>query len=305
MTKSSETKTKAPKIIKSNPLHPGLGSYYTQISRFPLLTRDEEYKLAKIAMTKGKKSKPAKQELIEKNLRLVISIASDYQNMGVDLDDLISEGNIGLTKGVERFNPDKGAKLSSYAAWWIRQYIRRSITNQGKTIRVPSHIRDKLAKLRDITQKMSIELGREPTVEEISEETLINPDRINKLLDYVPRITHLDAPLEQEGSKLTVGDLIPDETAVSPQEQSEYEGDKSLLLKMIKTLPEREQTILKGRFGLDNTKIETLETLGKKLKLTRERIRQIQEEILLELRKKMNKNPHHTIQAYATEAFAT
>src|SRR5213083_2418694 len=261
----------------------GLKRYLQEIGQFSLLTPQEEIELA----GKIKKGDAAAREgMINANLRLVVTIAHDYANLGLSLLDLISEGNIGLTKAVERFDPSKGAKLSTYAAWWIKQSIKRALANQSKTIRLPVHIVDKLFHLRRAAAKLEETLGREPTDEELAEELEFPVARVKQLRRAAVRPTSLDAPIGDDESN-RVADVVKDESADTPYEQLEEKTNSALVHEMVGTLDAREQAILRQRFGLDGDDRKTLEEIGEQFGVTRERIRQIEEIALKKLRQRI------------------
>jgi len=259
----------------------GLKRYLQEIGQFPLLTPQQEIELAG-KIKKGDAA--AREQMINANLRLVVTIARDYTNLGLPLLDLISEGNIGLTKAVERFEPTKGAKLSTYAMWWIKQSIKRALANQSKTIRLPVHLADKIAKVRRVSLQMSDELGREPTDEELGEEIGIDSDKIARLKRVGIRPTSLDAPITDDDS-MEFGDVIGDNEARTP---FELLRDKNLLGEvdgLLGVLDPREKKIILQRFGLDGGNPKTLEDVGKDFGITRERIRQLQNTALAKLRR--------------------
>src|SRR5947208_120818 len=259
----------------------GWKRYLQEIGQFPLLTPQQEVELAG-KIKKGDAA--ARERMINANLRLVVTIARDYANLGLPLLDLISEGNIGLTKAVERFDPTKGAKLSTYAMWWIKQSIKRALANQSKTIRVPVHLVDKVAKVRRVSLQMSDELGREPTDEELGEEIGIDSDKVARLRSVGIRPASLDAPIGDDDST-EFGEVIGDEDAQTP---FELLRDKNLLGEvegLLEVLDPREKKIIFQRFGLDGGKPKTLEEVGKKFGVTRERIRQLQNIALAKLRR--------------------
>ena len=259
----------------------GLKRYLQEIGQFPLLTPQQEIELAG-KIKKGDAA--ARERMINANLRLVVTIARDYTNLGLPLLDLISEGNIGLTKAVERFEPTKGAKLSTYAMWWIKQSIKRAMANQSKTIRLPVHLADKIAKVRRVSLQMSDELGREPTDEELGEEIGIDSDKIARLKSVGIRPTSLDAPITDDDS-MEYGDVIGDNEAQTP---FELLRDKNLLGEvdgLLGVLDPREKKIILQRFGLDGGNPKTLEDVGKDFGITRERIRQLQNTALAKLRR--------------------
>ena len=255
--------------------------YLQEIGQVDLLTPEEEVELAKRIKAGDKE---ARERMIKANLRLVVKIARDYENYGLPLLDLISEGNIGLMKAVERFDPSKGGKLSTYASWWIKQAIKRALANQSKTIRLPVHLVDKIAKMRKAAIKLQEILGREPTDEEIAEELKIPVSRVTQMRTVSIRPTSLDAPIGDDDSN-NFSEIIADETATTPYQQLEDQTFTSMLSELIKELDEREATILKYRFGLDGSGEKTLEEVGAKFGVTRERVRQIQNAALRKLRK--------------------
>jgi RNA polymerase primary sigma factor len=263
----------------------GLNRYLQEIGRFSLLTSREEIELAG-KIKKGDAS--ARERMINANLRLVVTIARDYTNLGLPLLDLISEGNIGLTKAVERFDPAKGAKLSTYAMWWIKQSIKRALANQSKTIRLPVHLVDKVAKVRRVSLQMSEELGREPTDDELGEEIGIAGEKVARLKSLGIRPASIDGPIGDDEST-EFGETIGDEEAQTP---FELLRDKNLLDEMgglLDVLDKREQKIISQRFGLDGGIPKTLEDVGKNFGVTRERIRQLQTIALAKLRRALSK----------------
>ena len=263
----------------------GLNRYLREIGRFPRLTPQQEIELA----AKIKKGDPeARERMINSNLRLVVTIAHDYANLGLPLLDLISEGNIGLTKAVERFEPGKGAKLSTYAMWWIKQSIKRALANQSKTIRLPVHLVDKVAKVRRVSLQMSDELGREPTDDELGEEIGIAADKVARLRSVGIRPASLDAPIGDDDST-EFGEVIGDEDAQTPFELLRDESLRGEVDGLIAVLDSREKKIISQRFGLDGGKPKTLEDVSKGFGVTRERIRQLQNIALAKLRRALSK----------------
>jgi RNA polymerase primary sigma factor len=263
----------------------GLKRYLQEIGQFPLLTPQEEIELAG-KIKKGDAA--ARERMINANLRLVVTIARDYANLGLPLLDLISEGNIGLTKAVERFEPTKGAKLSTYAMWWIKQSIKRALANQSKTIRVPVHLADKIAKVRRVSIQMSEELGREPTDDELGEEIGIDSDKITRLKSVGIRPASLDAPIADDDST-EFGEVIGDDEVQTP---FELLRDKNLFGEvegLLEVLDAREKKIISQRFGLDGGNPKTLEDVAKNFGITRERIRQLQNVALAKLRRALIK----------------
>jgi RNA polymerase primary sigma factor len=259
--------------------------YLREIGLVKLLTPQEEIELA-ARIKRG--DKKAREHMIKANLRLVVKIARDYEGIGLPLLDLISEGNIGLMKAVERFDPAKGGKLSTYGSWWIKQSIKRALANQSKTIRLPVHLVDKISKMRRTATKLQEELGREPTDDELGEEMGITASRVTQMRMAAIRPASLDAPIGDEDSN-NFAEVVQDESANTPYEQLEEKTVTRMLQEMVKTLDPREATILKARFGLDGGPEKTLEEVGQKFGVTRERVRQIQNIALMKLRKMIEK----------------
>jgi RNA polymerase primary sigma factor len=261
--------------------------YLQEIGKTALLTIEEEIQLAK-RIRRGDKA--ARDHMISANLRLVVKIAMDYKDFGLPLLDLISEGNIGLIKAVERFDPRKGGKLSTYAAWWIKQSIKRALANQSKTIRLPVHLVDKISKMRRTAMKLTEELGREPTDEELAIELQIPTSKVAHLKSVSVRPASLDAPIGEDGDSGTFGEIVGDDNAVSPFEGLREKNLNSDLHALVESLDEREAEIIKLRFGLEGRDELTLEEVGKKFHVTRERIRQLEYIALSKMRKAMAKN---------------
>jgi RNA polymerase primary sigma factor len=259
--------------------------YLREIGQVQLLKPEEEITLA-ARIKRG--DKKAREHMIKANLRLVVKIARDYEGLGLPLLDLISEGNIGLMKAVERFDPAKGGKLSTYGSWWIKQSIKRALANQSKTIRLPVHLVDKISKMRRTAMRLHEELGREPTNEEIAGELGTTTARVAQMQRAAIRPASLDAPIGDDDSH-SFAEIVQDESAFSPYEQLEDKTVVTMLRDMVQTLDEREATILRYRFGLDGGKERTLEEVGVKFKVTRERVRQIQNSALKKLRRKIEK----------------
>ena len=254
--------------------------YLKEIGKVPLLTSEEEVILAK-RMEKG--DLEAKSKLAEANLRLVVSIAKRYVGRGMQLLDLIQEGNLGLMKAVEKFDYKKGYKFSTYATWWIRQAITRSIADQARTIRIPVHMVETINKLLRVSRQLLQELGREPTNEEIAEKMDIPVSRVREILKISQDPVSLETPIgEEEDSHL--GDFIKDENITSPADAAAFVLLKEQLAEVLLTLTEREQEVLKLRFGIDDGRARTLEEVGKEFNVTRERIRQIEAKALRKLR---------------------
>jgi RNA polymerase primary sigma factor len=261
--------------------------YLQEIGKTPLLTIKEEISLAR-RIRRGDKA--ARDHMISANLRLVVKIAHDYKDFGLPLLDLISEGNIGLIKAVERFDPRKGGKLSTYAAWWIKQSIKRALANQSKTIRLPVHLVDKISKMRRTAMALTEELGREPTDEELAMELQIPTNKVAHLKSVSVRPTSLDAPIGEDGDSSTFGEIVGDENALSPLDSLKERNRNADLHAMVSSLDPREAEIIKLRFGLDGSSELTLEEVGKKFKVTRERVRQLQNLALSKMRKAISAN---------------
>jgi len=261
--------------------------YLQEIGRTPLLKPEQEVQLAE-RIQKG--DKEARDHMIKSNLRLVVKIAHDYKDFGLPLLDLISEGNIGLIKAVERFDPQKGGKLSTYAAWWIKQSIKRALANQSKTIRLPVHLVDKISKMRKTATALTEEFGREPTDDEIAEEMHMPVNKVAHLKSVSVRPASLNAPVGEESDGTEFGEIVGDENASTPFEQL---SDKSLqtdVNQMIKDLDSREAKIIRLRFGLEGDTPLTLEEVGEMFGITRERVRQLQNMALSKMRKIMYNN---------------
>ena len=254
--------------------------YLKEIGKVSLLTADEEIELAK-RMEQG--DEDAKKRLAEANLRLVVSIAKRYVGRGMLFLDLIQEGNLGLIKAVEKFDYRKGYKFSTYATWWIRQAITRAIADQARTIRIPVHMVETINKLIRVSRQLLQELGREPTPEEIAEEMDMNVDRVREILKISQEPVSLETPIgEEEDSHL--GDFIQDDNVPVPADAAAFTLLKEQLIEVLGTLTEREQKVLRLRFGLDDGRARTLEEVGKEFQVTRERIRQIEAKALRKLR---------------------
>jgi len=257
--------------------------YLREIGQVKLITPQEEIALAK-RIKKG--DRKAREKMITANLRLVVKIARDYEGLGLPLLDLINEGNIGLMKGVERFKPGKGAKLSTYASWWIKQCIMRALANQSKTIRLPVHVVDKVAHIRKAEVKLREAFDRDPTDQEVADHLGINPRRIQQYRDASKAPVSLDAPVGADEPK-QISEVVADPNAAPPFDRLIRENDSALVREVLGTLIPRESKILAMRFGLDDGKPKTLEEIGDRLGVTRERIRQIQEEALKKMRVKI------------------
>ncbi len=257
--------------------------YLKEIGNYPLLTAEEEISLSKQIEAGGPAGEAAKQRLTEANLRLVVSIAKRYVGRGMPFLDLIQEGNIGLIKAVEKYDYTKGFKFSTYATWWIRQAITRAIADQARTIRIPVHMVETINKLIRIQRQLLQELGREPTPEEIGEKMGISAERVREIQNMSREPVSINTPIgEEEDSHL--GDFIPDDNAPIPAEAAAFTLLKEQLTEVLDTLTDREQQVLRLRFGLDDGRARTLEEVGKVFNVTRERIRQIEAKALRKLR---------------------
>lgn len=254
--------------------------YLKEIGRVPLLSAKEEIELAK-QIEEG--NEESKRRLAEANLRLVVSIAKRYVGRGMLFLDLIQEGNLGLIKAVEKFDYRKGYKFSTYATWWIRQAITRAIADQARTIRIPVHMVETINKLIRISRQLLQELGREPTAEEIAQEMDLTPEKVREIQKIAQEPVSLETPIGEEDDS-HLGDFIPDDDALAPADAAAYELLKEQLEDVLDTLTEREENVLRLRFGLDDGRTRTLEEVGKVFGVTRERIRQIEAKALRKLR---------------------
>ena len=258
--------------------------YLREIGKIPLLSAEEEMDLARRIVEGDKK---AKDKMAEANMRLVVSIAKRYSGRGLDFLDLIQEGNTGLLRAVEKFDPDKGFKFSTYATWWIRQAITRAIADQARTIRIPVHMVETINKLLRTQRRMTQELNREPTIEELSKELDMEPEKIEYVIKIKQDISSLDAGVGRDGEDddYVLHDFIVDEYTVSPEDSASNQLLKEQVQEILSSLSDREQKIVRMRFGLDNGKNHTLEEVGQEFAVTRERIRQIEAKALAKLRK--------------------
>ncbi len=254
--------------------------YLKEIGEIPLLDREEEVQLAK-GVAKGEEE--ARRNLIRSNLRLVVKIAKKYEHLGLPLLDLIQEGNQGLIKGVERYDLSKGAKLSTYAAWWIKQAIMRALANQGKMIRIPVYMQEKISSFKKESAKLSQKLGRPPTKSEIARALGLSIEKIDYLSEVSRTPSSLDAKIGEEGVSRMV-DIIQDQSALSPDQAINISSQKEELLLLMKKLPFRDRRILAMRFGLKKDPPRTLEYIGRKFGISRERVRQIINKSIKELR---------------------
>lgn len=259
--------------------------YLREIGKIPLLTAEGELELAQKVVAGDKK---AKDKMAEANMRLVVSIAKRYSGRGLDFLDLIQEGNTGLLRAVEKFDPDKGFKFSTYATWWIRQAITRAIADQARTIRIPVHMVETINKLLRTQRRMTQELNREPSIDELAKELDMEPEKVEYVIKIKQDIHSLDAGIGRDGdddSESVLGDFIEDEDADSPEDSAAGQLLKEQVSSILSALTEREQKIIKMRFGLDDGKNHTLEEVGQEFSVTRERIRQIEAKALTKLRK--------------------
>ena len=256
--------------------------YLREIGKIPLLNAEEELDLAKRVVAGDKE---AKDQMAEANMRLVVSIAKRYVGRGLDLLDLIQEGNTGLLRAVEKFDPDKGFKFSTYATWWIRQAITRAIADQARTIRIPVHMVETINKLLRTQRRLTQDLNREPTNAEIAKEMEIDEVKVEHIMKIKQDISSLDASVRDDEEESVLGDFIEDEDTVTPEESATGQLLKEQVKDMLAALTDREQKIIKLRFGLEDGKQHTLEEVGQEFSVTRERIRQIEAKALAKLRK--------------------
>jgi RNA polymerase primary sigma factor len=272
--------------------------YLNEIGRVKLLNREEETQLAK-RVKKG--DKRAREQMITANLRLVVKIARDYEGLGLPLLDLINEGNIGLMKGVERFDPNKGAKLSTYAAWWIKQSIMAALANQSKTIRLPAHVIERVTKMRKAEMELRDTFDREPTDQELAEHLGLDARRIRQYRAAAKAPVSLDAPLS-DNEPNQISEVVADPNAAAPFDRIVQENDAGLVRDAMAGLSERETAILGLRFGLDGAKPKTLEEIGVQFNLSRERIRQIQDEALVKMRVQIEERESPNVEAESLAA---
>lgn len=266
--------------------------YLREIGKIPLLNAEEELALAQRVVAGEKR---AKDKMAEANMRLVVSIAKRYSGRGLDFLDLIQEGNTGLLRAVEKFDPDKGFKFSTYATWWIRQAITRAIADQARTIRIPVHMVETINKLLRTQRRMTQELNREPTIEELAKELEMEPEKVEYVMKIKQDITSLDAGVGRDGDEedSVLRDFIEDEESATPEESAASQLLKEQVQEILSTLSDREQKIIKMRFGLENGKSHTLEEVGQEFAVTRERIRQIEAKALAKLRKHKDSKKLH------------
>ncbi len=254
--------------------------YLREIGKVPLLTQEEEQELAK-RIAQG--DKEAAQKMTEANLRLVVSIAKRYVGRGMQLLDLIQEGNLGLLKAVEKYDFSKGFKFSTYATWWVRQAITRALADQARTIRIPVHMVETMNKLTQCSRKLQQELGREPTVEELAKVMHLTPERINEIRQMCMEPVSLESPVGEEDDS-HLGDFIEDNSGAQPADAVSQAMLRQQLMEILDTLSEREAKVLRLRYGLDDGRPRTLEEVGKEFNVTRERVRQIEAKALRKIR---------------------
>ena len=270
--------------------------YLREIGKIPLLSAEEEFELAqKVIHGNEKEKKRARDKMAKSNMRLVVSIAKRYSGRGLDLLDLIQEGNTGLLRAVEKFDPDKGFKFSTYATWWIRQAITRAIADQARTIRIPVHMVETINKVLRTQRRLTQDLNREPSVQEIADAMGMEPDRIEYVMKIKQDIASLDASVGRDGDDddSSLGDFVEDEDRVSPEDSAATQLLKEQIASILSTLTDRERKIIKMRFGIGGGKSHTLEEVGAEFSVTRERIRQIEAKALAKLRKNKDTKKLH------------
>src|SRR5215203_859690 len=262
----ARTKEEAPELLPD---------YFGRIDKGKLLTHQEEIEFSKRAKAGDKK---ARERLIEKNLRLVVSVAKKYRGMGLPFGDLIQEGNIGLMKAVEKFDPERGWRFSTYATWWVRQAVQRAVADKGRTIRVPVHMGDKIRKMARTYNALSAELGRDPSDEEVAKRLEWTGEEVRDVKGAMPDATSLNQPLSSEQDASEIGELVEDQRSADTPEEVMREMETAGLKEAIERLPERHRYVLIRRYGLDKRDVATLATLSEELGISRERVRQLQRE---------------------------
>jgi RNA polymerase primary sigma factor len=273
-----------PAAVRGEGEYSAVRIYFREIGQFGRITPEEEIRLAKRIQAGDAE---ARQEMILANLRFVVKIALAYEGLGLPLLDLINEGNIGLMKAVERFDPAKGAKLSTYSSWWIKQSIKRGLANQGKTIRLPVHLVEKISRMRRERLNLLDKLGREPTNRELAQALGVPAGKVALMRRAAMRPASLDSTVGDESST-QLGELVSDEQAVVPDRELSDKNISGILRLLIDELPDREMKILTRRFGLDGEEVQTLEEIGHRFGITRERIRQLQNVALAKMRKRLD-----------------
>jgi RNA polymerase primary sigma factor len=258
-----------------------LPGYFARIDKGELLSHQQEVHLSRRTKAGDKR---ARQRLIEKNLRLVVSVAKKYRGYGLPFEDLIQEGNIGLMKAVEKYDPERGFRFSTYATWWIRQAVQRAVADKGRIVRVPTHMGEKIRKLLRTQNQLSAELGREATDEEVAERLEWSADEVREVKEVVPDPMSLDRPLNTEEGASSLGSFIEDERASDTSGEVIREAEEAWLGEAVGGLPERHRHILVRRYGLDERKPATLAEVGEELKMSRERVRQVQRQAELMLK---------------------
>ena len=256
-------------------------AYLKDIRHIPLLNQKQELEIAK-RIKKG--DKEAREVMIRSNLRLVISIAKRYSNLGIPLSDLIEEGNIGLMRAVDKFEPSKGFRFSTYAAWWIKQSISRAIIDQGKMIRIPVYMNEEILRCKKVTEKLTHKLKRKPQANEVAKRLNISVDKVRELNNWITKISSLDAPIGEEGEG-QVKDMIEDESLIGPDEELESFFNKERTEDLLNMMTERERKILDMRFGISDGNAHTLAEIAKEMGVSRERIRQVEAATLKKLRR--------------------
>jgi RNA polymerase primary sigma factor len=270
-----EKRVDSPKTERESETPELLAKYLAHIGQGDLLTHEEEIDLSRRAKQGDTR---ARQRLIEKNLRLVVSVAKKYRGYGLPFEDLIQEGNIGLMKAVEKFDPDRGFRFSTYATWWIRQAVQRAVADKGRTIRVPVHMTEKIRKVSRALSELAVELEREPTEEEVARRLGWDPEEVRLTMSAMPDATSLDQPVSSEDTASQLGDFIEDERVSDTPDTVMREMETTQLKEAIEGLPERARYVLIRRYGLDDREPATLAELGDELDISRERVRQLQRE---------------------------